>query len=188
LADEAYRRVRVTGRFSNDAPPALVQAVTRLGPGFWVVVPLVTDRGFTVLINRGFVTGEESRSLPASPEGDVEVTGLLRLTEPDGAFLRSNDPAQDRWYSRDVEAIAAARGLEGVAPYFIDADASSSSGAGPVGSLTVVAFRNHHLVYAMTWFSLAAMMAGWTAYLIRDGRRPDSARRRSRTGRASGTQ
>ncbi len=38
------------------------------------------------------------------------MTGLLRLSEPKGAFLRSNDPKDDRWYSRDVAAIAAARG------------------------------------------------------------------------------
>ena len=39
------------------------------------------------------------------------MTGLLRMSEPGGAFLRSNDPAADRWFSRDVAAIAASRGL-----------------------------------------------------------------------------
>ena len=55
------------------------------------------------------------------------------MTEPQGGFLRSNDPAHDRWYSRDVAAIAAARGLHDVTPFFVDADARSQSGGGPIG-------------------------------------------------------
>jgi surfeit locus 1 family protein len=50
-----------------------------------------------------------------------------------------------------------------VAPYFIDADASGNRPGGPVGGLTVVAFRNHHLIYALTWFGLAAL-SGYAAY------------------------
>ncbi len=91
------------------------------------------------------------RKDPASREagqvsGPVEVTGLLRLTEPGGAFLRSNDPAGKRWYSRDVAAIAAARGLTDVAPYFVDAarPASESRGLVPIGGLTVVAIHQQH--------------------------------------------
>jgi surfeit locus 1 family protein len=161
--DDAYRRVTATGRFV-DVPPALVQAVTRLGAGYWVIALFRTEGGFVVLVNRGFVTGEEAKSLPPAPAIDTTVTGLLRISEPCGGFLRSNDPASDRWYSRDVATIAAARGLEQVAPYFIDADASD--GGVPVGGLTVVHFRNAHLVYALTWFGLAVMLAAWTAYLM----------------------
>lgn len=164
---DAYRHIRVTGQFTG-ARPALAQAVTRLGPGFWVLEPFRTDRGFVVLVNRGFVTGDEARDLPQTSRAEVTMTGLLRMTEPGGGFLRKNDPGADRWYSRDVTAIATARGLDTVAPYFIDADASSERQDVPVGGLTVVSFRNHHLIYALTWFGLAAMLAGWTAFLLRE--------------------
>jgi surfeit locus 1 family protein len=87
----------------------------------------------------------------------TEVTGLLRITEPRGGFLRSNDPAHDRWYSRDVAAIAQAKNLTDVAPYFIDADASPVGEKDPVGGLTVVSLPNNHLVYALTWLCLAAL-------------------------------
>ena len=101
----------------------------------------------------------EARLAGEIAAGPVAVTGLLRMTEPGGAFLRSNDPAADRWFSRDVAAIAAAKGLADVAPYFIDADATPNPGGLPIGGLTVVAFRNSHLVYALTWYALAAMSA-----------------------------
>ena len=162
--DDAYRHVRATGSFLHDRE-TLVQAVTERGAGFWVLTPLSTDQG-TVLVNRGFVPPE--RRDPASrraEQGPVTVTGLLRMSEPGGAFLRSNDPAAGRWYSRDVAAIARARGLGEVAPFFIDADATPNPGGYPVGGLTVVAFPNNHLVYALTWFGLAALSA-WGAVLI----------------------
>ena len=167
-AADAYRHVRLSGRFLHGAT-TLVQAVTALGGGFWVLTPLVSD-GITVLVNRGFVPSD--RRDPAAwrrSEGEVTVTGLLRLTEPGGAFLRSNAPAENRWYSRDVAAIASARGLADVAPYFVDADASGEGGL-PVGGLTVVAFHNNHLVYALTWFTLAAMMLAAAIYVNRERR------------------
>lgn len=93
------------------------------------------------------------------------MTGLLRLSEPGGAFLRANDPAGDRWFSRDVAAIAAAKGLANVKLYFIDADATPNMGGLPIGGLTVVTFRNSHLVYALTWYALAIMSVG-AVYLV----------------------
>lgn len=140
-----------------------MQAVTEEGPGFWVLTPLQRDDGTQVLINRGFVPSErrEASTRPdGNPDGRVEITGLLRISEPKGGFLRNNVPQHNRWYSRDVAAIATARGLHDVAPFFVDADAGSQSAGGPIGGLTVVRFPNNHLIYALTWFALAFMLAG----------------------------
>jgi surfeit locus 1 family protein len=175
---DQYRHVALRGVFENGRE-TFVQAVTEAGAGFWVLTPLRADAGFTVLVNRGFVPGDrrDPATRPAGqPAGETAVTGLLRVTEPGGAFLRHNDPAADRWYSRDVAAIAAKRGLTGpVAPYFIDADATPNPGGLPVGGLTVIAFPNNHLVYAITWYALALMLAGALAWAVREERR---ARRR----------
>jgi surfeit locus 1 family protein len=226
-ADE-YRRVTATGTFLDDSQ-TLVQAVTDLGAGYWVLTPLRLADGSIVLVNRGFVPADDrdrvqpgaspspaapppsaanvlpdASSPPAAPAPSAEnmrpdatsapavpapstaaapsasathpdllspaaaarVTGLLRMTEPHGAFLRHNDPAGNRWYSRDVQAIAAARGLTHVAPYFIDAEAAPGdpqaargTAVTPVPGLTVITFHNSHLVYAITWYTLALMVA-----------------------------
>ena len=170
---DQYRRVTVHGRFLHDKE-TLVQAVTDAGGGFWVMTPLVDDRGFTVLINRGFVpSGRRDPAVRADGqvEGPQTVTGLLRITEPKGGFLRANDPAGDRWRSRDVAAIAARRGLTTVAPYFIDANASPNPGGWPRGGLTVIRFANSHLVYALTWFGMALLTLVGLWLFLRDGRR-----------------
>lgn len=168
-SDFEYRRVVLRGRYL-DVPETLTLAVTERGPGFWVLAPLRTAGGFTVLVNRGFVPedrrGPDKRRRAAGQE--ARVVGLLRLTEPGGGFLRSNDPAGGRWYSRDVASIAEAHGLGPVAPYFIDADAMSEPGPLPQGGMTQLSFRNAHLVYALTWFALALMSAAAGIYLIRN--------------------
>ncbi len=171
--DDAYRHVTVSGTFLHDRE-TLVQAVTERGGGFWVLTPLRRSDGSLVLINRGFVPGDRRDPVTRAAgqvAGETAVTGLLRLTEPKGAFLRSNDPKDDRWYSRDVAMIAAARRLSDVAPYFVDADATPNPGGLPVGGLTVIAFPNSHLVYALTWYGMALMLAGAMVYLLRSGRR-----------------
>ena len=180
-ASDEYRRVRATGTLLP-AQGARVQAVTELGSGYWLMTPLRTAQGAVIMINLGFIPAGQSREAGVpNNAGQVEITGLLRMSEPGGGFLRSNDPAADRWYSRDVAALAAARGLSGVAPYFIDADAASAArlptvaGPAPVGGLTVISFHNSHLVYAVTWFALALMMAGACLWVLRDERRRGAA-------------
>ena len=161
-ANDEYRHVSVTGRFLHDRE-TLVQAVTEEGPGYWVLTPLERADGTLVLINRGFVPSERrdaSTRRDGNPDGQIEITGVLRMTEPKGGFLRNTVPQHNRWYSRDVAAIAAARGLHEVAPFFVDADAGSQIAGGPIGGLTVIRFPNNHLIYALTWFALAFMLAG----------------------------
>lgn len=185
---DGYRHVRVTGQYLYGRS-VRVQAVTERGSGFWLLTPLRRAAGDVVLVNRGYVPARTGDWLPGAgrPAADAvdragaitTVTGLLRITEKGGAFLRRNDPANNRWYSRDVGAIAAAGNIVSavgpVAPYFVDADAASAggrsddpSGDQPVGGLTVIAFHNSHLVYAITWFILAFMLGGAVAWNLRE--------------------
>jgi surfeit locus 1 family protein len=163
-----YRHVQLTGTLLNDSE-AQVYASTDLGPGYWVMTPLKAADGTITFVNLGFVPTEKRDPKTRSagdPSGPVTVTGLLRMNEPKGTLLRSNVPDADRWYSRDIEAIAAKRGLGAVAPYFVDADAAANPGGLPVGGLTQIVFPNNHLVYAITWYCLALMTAGLAFYLI----------------------
>ncbi|KAG1252070.1 hypothetical protein G6F65_018077 [Rhizopus arrhizus] len=171
-----YRHVAASGTYQYDRQ-TLVQAATELGSGYWVMTPLQLPDGGTVLVNRGFVLPEwrKNQAAATQPPAEGSVTGLLRMGEPGSGFLRNNDPAANLWYSRDLPAIAAARGLTDVAPYFIDADAASSPGRdpakAPVGGLRVLSFPNTHLVYAITWYALALMIIVGVGIFVREERR-----------------
>lgn len=183
--DDAYTRVRTHGVYLHDRE-TLVQAVTEIGPGWWIMTPLRTNEGI-VIVNRGFVPREARDPASRSPvHGPVEVTGLLRATEPDGGFLRANAPAAGRWYSRDVQAIARAQGLtERVAPFFIDADATDTPGGYPAGGLTVVRFPDNHLVYALTWFGLSALSLAGGVIVFRHRRRHQTLKQGEKRGARS---
>jgi surfeit locus 1 family protein len=176
-ASDEYRAVSATGVFLHDRE-TLVQAVTDLGAGYWVLTPLKRADGNIILVNRGFVPAErkDAAARPGgNPPGELTVTGLLRVSEPGGTLLRRNEPTLDHWYSRDVAAIAASRHLANVAPYFIDAAAAPNPPPdAPVGGLTVLAFSNNHLSYALTWFALALLTAFGAVLVLRTGQRPPS--------------
>lgn len=169
-ADE-YRRLRLSGHFDHGRETR-VQASTVLGSGWWVVTPLRTADGRWVLVNRGFVdAAHRDPATRPEPQAEVMLLGLLRLTEPEGRLWQKNDAGTGRWYSRDVAAIAAAQQLPGeVAPFFVDAS-EGSEGQWPRAGLTVLAFSNNHLMYALTWFALAAMVAGALVFVWRFERR-----------------
>lgn len=180
---DEYRRVRLSGHYLYELTTP-VQALSDLGAGFWLLTPLCTEEGHIVLINRGFIpsSGDIATRYPArkaganacaaSPGTRVDITGLLRIAEPKSGFLRDNDPVGNRWYAREVGAIAAARGLEGasVAPFFVDAGKGQDPKDAPetaVGGLTVISFPNNHLVYALTWYALALMVAAAVWWIVR---------------------
>ncbi len=157
-----YQRVLLNGSLLPF--DVLTQAVTDDGPGFWVMTPMRLPDGRTVLINRGFAPKDADVALDA--ETPATIKGLLRVTEPEGGFLRTNDPATNRWFSRDVAAIGEALDLQNLAPFFIDAD-----GAGdgyPRGGLTVLRFSNNHLIYALTWFGLTGLCFFGLYLVLRD--------------------
>lgn len=121
---DEYRNVKLRGRLLNDKE-AQVRASSVLGSGYWVLTPLQTVDGSLVFVNRGFVPPpyrDPAKRPEPAPEGWVEVQGLMRMPEPGGSVVSDNNPAADRWYSRDIAAIAQARELDAarVAPYFID--------------------------------------------------------------------
>lgn len=172
-----YLHVRLHGRFLPGAQ-TLVHGTSELGYGYWILAPLRLDDGTIVLVNRGYIPAElpgtPAFAQTRAPSGEVDITGLLRTSEPGGGFMHANRPSQNRWYSRDVPAIAVARGLPAarVAPYFVDADATPgnarSEAPWPRGGLTVIQFPNHHLSYLITWYLMALGVVIAAGYMARD--------------------
>ena len=173
--DDEFRRVRLTGVFLHELEAPVHGLAPRPGggaaQGHFILTPLKRPDGSVVIVNRGFVTPELRD--PASRQagqvaGEVSVTGLVRAPEGPRRFVPDNDPARNVWFTRDAGAIARAKGLERVAPFIIDADATPNPGGWPKGGQTPLTLRNDHLGYALTWFGLAAALAAvFTAFAWR---------------------
>ncbi|WP_208435430.1 SURF1 family protein [Bartonella phoceensis] len=179
---DEYRPVIITGKFLKNKN-IFVTAVAQDTTGYWVLTPLQTADNTLTFVNRGFIPMDarhsfqnaEQSPMRAPPHQDsaietkqTTIIGLLRMSEKNGFFPRKNNPDKNLWYTRDLPAMAQKLGLSTVAPYFIDAGKKTAPQATlPIAGLTIVHFRNNHLVYAITWFILAAGVLGASLFLLR---------------------
>lgn len=161
-----FTPVEATGRFVPGELHVYI-ALTRPqgplgGPGYFLISPFRTEAGWFVLVNRGFVpdAAKEAGARPGSapPAGEVDLVGLVRESETPNFVTPEPNRDDNVWFARERAAMAAALNLPParVAPYFIDAAASTTPPGGlPQAGETRLAFPNNHLQYAITWYGLA---------------------------------
>jgi surfeit locus 1 family protein len=169
-----YLRVRLTGRFDNAKEAYIFGTGKDGGPVYHVVVPFETTDGRVFLIDRGIVPKEklDPATRRAGQSDTVHaIVGVWRTPDRLGAFTPPPDLAHRIFYAHDLAAIAKLDGIKLLAPTIIEADATPNPGGWPLGGQTVIAFRNEHLQYAITWFGLAAVLVGvYFAYHVSRGR------------------
>jgi surfeit locus 1 family protein len=173
-----YLRVAIAGIFDHDREIHVIATLADPkgaagGIGSFVMTPLVTNDGWTVYVNRGFVPRERVSPVTRVDglvEGETAVTGLLRAPRRRAWFMPGDDATRNAWLSRDPLLYVETLGLPAsrVAPYYIDADYDPALPGGlPQGGETIVEFPNNHLGYALTWFGLAAALAAvFVAYAL----------------------
>ncbi|EPX78789.1 SURF1 family protein [Salipiger mucosus] len=159
--EQRYRPVELSGEILPGALRVLVSR-KQIGPGYLVVSPFRTDDGRLLLLDRGF-TPVDNRDL-APRSGPAQVTGNLHWPDERNASTPQNDIAGNTWFARDIGPMAEELGTEPllvVARKITPADAAIEPL--PVDTSNI---PNDHLQYAITWFSLAVVWLGMTAYWI----------------------
>ncbi|KAG7098960.1 hypothetical protein E1B28_000848 [Marasmius oreades] len=168
LPEFVWRKVVLKGRWDHEHTMLLSPRVREGVHGAHVVTPLDRENGTTVLVNRGFVSTEFAQSaLFCKEKGEVEFTGMLRMSQPRNMFTPDNRPEEGKWYWTDVEGMAEFAGGEKrkVQPVYIEqifdghaGDAAFCLSKGvPVGRPATVDLRNAHLSYVITWYGLSAL-------------------------------
>jgi surfeit locus 1 family protein len=169
-----YRRVALFGRFDHGHEAYVFTTDSDGGPVYHVLTPFQTVDGHILMVDRGMVPKEllaPATRAAGNIQGQTRLVGVWRTPDAPGFFTPSADIAHRIWYSRDLVGIATADHLNLAAPVVVEADATANPGGWPKGGQTVVAFRNQHLSYAVTWFGLAAGLLGiWLSYHISKGR------------------
>lgn len=164
-----YRRVRVTGHFLHQdeayiGPRLYMGADGQQQQGVHVLTPLVRDDGAgTVLVERGWVPlnrRDPATRAEGQADGSVTVTAIARVPQGQGFMQPDNDPARRDFFWLDMTALAKIAGVEQLAPLVLQADYAANDGGLPIGGRTIVALRNDHLSYALTWYGLALTLIG----------------------------
>jgi surfeit locus 1 family protein len=179
-----YSRVKFEAKFDN-AGEALVFAAPSafrpdaVGPGYWVFTPARLSDGSIVIVNRGFVPDgrQDPKSRSDGQVADqVEITGALRWPGDRHWFTPNDDPVHNLWFTSDPGSIAAAKGLGSrenpVAPFYVEQEAPAPPGGLPQPGALKVALPDNHLQYALTWYGLAAVLAGVFGVWTFSARRP----------------
>ncbi len=176
-ADE-YRHVKFTAAFDNSrealvfaAASAFRPDVADLGPGYWIFTPARLADGGIVMVNRGFVPDgrQDAKSRPGGDlSGPVDIMGALRWPDARHWFTPNDDPAHNLWFTADPASMAAAKGIgqgpqpgsDEVAPFYVEQETPVPPGGLPQPGKLTVELPDNHLQYALTWFGLAAVLAG----------------------------
>jgi len=186
-ATDEYRRVKFTATFDSDKEALVYAAASAFRPdvsgrGYWAFTPARFPDGAYVMVNRGFVP-EARKDTASRPDGQItgpiEIVGVMRWPDPHTWFSPADDPSHNLWFARDPLAIADAKGIRQAAPFYVEQETPVPPGGLPQPGKLIVSLPDNHLQYALTWFGLAAVLAGvfisWTVSSRRaEGREPGS--------------
>jgi surfeit locus 1 family protein len=158
-----HRRVRVVGRWLAAHTVFLDNRQMNGRTGFYVVTPLaLRDSGMTVAVQRGWVPRDpvDPARLPAfnTPPGDIVVTG--RIAPPPARLLEmgSATPGPIR-HNLDLADYALEIGAA-LAPVSIRQEGGSDEGLSRQWPQASAGIHKHY-GYAVQWFALSALMAGF---------------------------
>ncbi len=159
-----YRRVQADCPDIETTPFVRLYAVNDAGAGYRIITACRLAGGAygSILVDRGFIARDDADRLsPGAGETlSGPVVGILRRGDPRNIVTPENQPAQNLWYWRDIPAMAAALGASRPAPTFLMLQRPAPKGFGPQPAPTPSDIPNNHLQYAVTWFGLAAALAG----------------------------
>lgn len=160
-AADLYRPVTVAGRTTGEELLVL-SGQKELGPGFRVIAVFEAGDGRRILLDRGFIP-ESGRAMPR-PGVALSVTGNLLWPDDADSFTPPPDQKTGLWFARDVAAMSESVKTLPVL-VVVRTEEGDDQGIVPV-PVDTSAIPNNHLGYAITWFSLAGVWAGMTAFLL----------------------
>jgi cytochrome oxidase assembly protein ShyY1 len=188
---EEWTQVTATGRYAAQSLMLVRNRPNNGVSGYEVVVPLALADGASILVDRGWIpngqSATEPSAVPATPAGDITVTGWLRVGEPSlGRALRAGQLASIN--------LAEARAQTGTPLYgaylILRAEAGPPGVAGlpdeqivrPQALERPDTGEGPHLAYALQWWLAAPV--GFA--LVLGGARRDHLERSERTAPTGG--
>ncbi|WP_372699314.1 SURF1 family protein [Arthrobacter sp. JSM 101049] len=167
--DEAWTPVTMTGTYLVDDTLVVRNRPRNGGPGYEVLVPFKTTEGTVVVIDRGWLpigddTAGRPDTVPAPPQGTVEVTARLKVGEP--AVSRSAPEGQvasiELPHIADVLGYPVATGAYGV---LAGEDPAAATMPEPLERPSIK--EGNHLSYSLQWFAFGVLSFVGLGYAAR---------------------
>ena len=171
--DEQFRRVTVTGRYVPEDEVLIRNRTFGGSPGWWVLTPFITDQGWAVAVNRGWIPlsfeADAARPGTEPPAGTIELVGTVQPARTAEGFQVA-DPAEGTLSSLgrpDVERLAQQVDYE-LSPVVVRLEpVASADDDYPVPLELPALDGGPHASYAAQWFIFSAIAIGGYPLVLR---------------------
>lgn len=145
-----FRPIQLEGSFDLSKEIIIYPRTHDDKPGYVIYTAFQTKAGHWFLVQRGWQSS--LTNIPQPSSGPLHIEGLLlQPTQPKYA-LSERDMAQKTWPWLDFKMLEQKWSVTWASPFIVALEKTDpllvALGAGP-------AYRNMHLSYAITWFSLS---------------------------------
>jgi len=175
LDEKEFRKVKIRGQFLKNKKLYLLNQYSRGHLGFHLFTPLkLSQSSEYVFINLGWVAKkfiDSGRQVIDISGTNINISGTIRIPGVKGFFVPENQPTKNQWFYVNVNEMATALGIYPVKPYYIVSGMKLGQSKFPIPAKPTVKLNNHHLSYAITWYSLAFSLAV-IYFMISINRRP----------------
>lgn len=170
-----WRPVTLSGAYDGASTLLIRQRPLDGRNGFWVATALRQPDGTRVWINRGWVSAEGNanaeQAAPPPPDGQVSVTGWLRMGE------RMPDPAPADLPRGQAAALdPVAFDGTGAPAFYVQMEASDPRDSALTAIPLPVIDEGRNISYAIQWLLFAAVAIGGWLFFLRREAREDAAR------------
>ncbi|ODQ45768.1 hypothetical protein PICMEDRAFT_34561 [Pichia membranifaciens NRRL Y-2026] len=180
LPNLEYRKVLVTGHFDYSREVYVGPRLHDTRRGYTVVCPFVQSNGAgEVLIDRGWIAAEKvipsQRNLQhlSVPKGEITIECVIRVPPKKGIFSIDHDKGSRLYQYLDADAMAEELGSRPSLDYDTaeEFDPLQFINAGvPLGKIPKVDYKNNHLNYLVTWYSLSFASTVLLIYMFKKGK------------------
>lgn len=170
--EKEFRRLSLKGRYLHDQEAHLLGRTHEGQVVYHIVTPFLLESGTIILVDRGWVPAKISSKDPsiARPKGTVEEKGFIKLKTSKNFFTPDNNYEKKELYYIDPTEYAQNRSLTTLVP-FLAVNEGGEELSYPRAQKTVIQeLRNNHLVYAITWYSLAFVLVIFYVLFLRQRR------------------
>lgn len=165
---ELYEKITLTGHFSKGATIFLYgrRSAYPEKDGYYILSPFEDNFGNIYLVSRAWVPQSLKNLVTLLNSGANEtITAFVMPGETKSAFAPDNDTKNNIWFILDLQEAGNKLNLTITDFYLMQTNATNlPEGMKPLTSDYLAVVRNDHLEYAITWYSLAALLCG--IYLV----------------------
>lgn len=153
LGKDSFIRGSFKGRFDFGEAFKLMGQIDDGKQTSHLMLPLVVSQDLTILVDLG-----PDLKLPQHNTGEGVITGLLKNAPEPNRFTPDNHPHQEIWYSINTDQLQ----IKNLKPFVILPETTPWQNY----EAHKPELRNSHLQYAIFWFTMAALIAGLTAFYL----------------------